>query len=180
MRASVITSVSYDFSLWPHFFRHYWDQVESITFSFTLSPLPLGELIQGQVMSVCERSNGFASCTRAGTDSSGGEGQADDAIRLAALDACTPLRWIIPADLDEFIQFPRPLRGLIDRMEDGGYDYVRGCFRDRLAPQWRVARRTGNPSRRCYGNSIHTRRTLPPSCCKEQCIRSFSPVLVCD
>jgi hypothetical protein len=41
--------------------------------------------------------------------------------------------WLIPADLDEFNQYPWPLRDLVERLERGGYTHVNGVFSDRLA-----------------------------------------------
>jgi hypothetical protein len=45
-----------------------------------------------------------------------------------------PDDWFVVADADEFQVYDRPLRSLIDHCERGGYDYVSGCFLDRLAP----------------------------------------------
>lgn len=41
--------------------------------------------------------------------------------------------WWVVADLDEFHVYDRPLKDVIERCEDGGYDYVMGAFLDRVA-----------------------------------------------
>lgn len=52
-------------------------------------------------------------------------------IRLAMDEH--PDDWFVIADSDEFHVYDRPLADLVDLCERGGYDYVAGCFLDRLA-----------------------------------------------
>jgi len=42
--------------------------------------------------------------------------------------------WMIPADLDEFIQFAEPIHDLIERMKEKKCNHVTGEFVDRLSP----------------------------------------------
>lgn len=44
-----------------------------------------------------------------------------------------PDDWYVVADSDEFHVYDRPLHELVELCEKGGYDYVSGCFLDRVA-----------------------------------------------
>ena len=44
-----------------------------------------------------------------------------------------PDDWYILADLDEFQEYPGDLREIIEECERKGYDYIEGCFIDRIA-----------------------------------------------
>jgi hypothetical protein len=54
--------------------------------------------------------------------------------------------WIIPADLDEFIQFPRTLPQLIKEMNAEGATFIMGQFRDRIARHGVLANTESEPS----------------------------------
>lgn len=41
--------------------------------------------------------------------------------------------WYVPADLDEFIDFKRPILEVADEMTSGGYGYATGTFSDRVS-----------------------------------------------
>lgn len=53
--------------------------------------------------------------------------------RLYAESKENPDDWYIIADLDEFQEYPSDLREIIEQCEDKGYDYIEGCFIDRIA-----------------------------------------------
>lgn len=49
-------------------------------------------------------------------------------------NCCSPVDWIFTADVDEFHQYPRSPRGLVELCERQGYDFVSGRLLDRVAP----------------------------------------------
>ena len=57
-----------------------------------------------------------------------------------------PEDWIIPADLDEFIQFPAPLPTLIGEMTASGTTFIMGKFCDRIAQDGALAPTLAEPS----------------------------------
>ncbi len=48
-----------------------------------------------------------------------------------------PRDWFVLADVDEFHRYPSDLRATLEECEREGYDYVRGCFVDRIASDGR-------------------------------------------
>jgi hypothetical protein len=48
-----------------------------------------------------------------------------------------PNEWFLLADQDELQVYPGDLREIIERCEAAGYDYIEGCFIDRLATEGR-------------------------------------------
>lgn len=54
--------------------------------------------------------------------------------------------WIIPADLDEFIQFPVPLPELIATMDAQSADHIMGAFRDRITEDGHFAETRMQPT----------------------------------
>jgi hypothetical protein len=52
----------------------------------------------------------------------------------------TPQDWVVPADLDEFNQFPLALADLAADLDAGGFTHVTGHLADRLAPEGHLAR----------------------------------------
>jgi len=51
-----------------------------------------------------------------------------------------PDDWFVIVDGDEFQLYPAPLAEILEHCEKKGYDHVKGCFLDRVAPDGTVAR----------------------------------------
>ena len=125
----VLSSLSYDTTLIPHFIRYY-NRLGVQSFIISVHELKPGILKRAEslvskldcdvrLVPVSERQL-----------STGVEGNNKEEIRTNYIG---PEDWIIPADLDEFIQFPVPLRQLIDEMVRYDTTFIKGSFADRIA-----------------------------------------------
>jgi hypothetical protein len=119
----------YDAGLLPHFIEYY-----------------RGLGVEAFAISICEQLPGiWAECERwaallgpgidlrpasAWQQRTGVEGAYLEHLRK---QVASPEDWLIPADLDEFIQFPAPVPQLIEAMQREGADYLAGRFTDRIA-----------------------------------------------
>lgn len=126
----VLTSISYDASLLPHFVAYY-RQLGVEKFDIVIHELKSG--IRAEVEQLVSVLGPGIDLHRASErqERTGVEGSnREDLRRLVA----RPEDWVIPADLDEFVQFPLPLPELIDTLKTNGAQFVMGRFSDRLAP----------------------------------------------
>lgn len=138
----VLTSISYDAKLLPHFVAHYralgveafaiavHEQRPGLRGEIEELARPLGAGIE--LLPVSERQQ-----------RTGVEGWNKEELRQRI---AMPGDWLIPADLDEFIQFPAPLPQLIAQMEESGTTHVMGEFRDRIASDGRLTETTAEPA----------------------------------
>lgn len=116
--------------LLPHFLTHYLSMgVEEYLVSLNPKDRPA---IMSEVPTVFARYPVKATFLKAtpAEELSGRDATAHERLRRSH---ARPDEWIIPADLDEFNQYPLPLRELVSRMEADGYAYLYGRFSDRVA-----------------------------------------------
>ena len=138
----VLTSVSYDCALLPHFVGYYrglgveafavtvHEQVPEVWRQTARTAAALGGEIALLPASAWQQRTGVE-----------GANKEDLRQRVAR-----PEDWLIPADLDEFIQFPTPLPELIAEMNHSGADYLTGRFRDRIARDGQLAPMKDQPT----------------------------------
>lgn len=134
-KVRVLTSISYDVSLLPHFVSYYRSLgVEE----FAISVLEQRPGIRAEAEAVAASLGAGIHLYGAAEweKRCGVEGANKDELRRRVAQ---PGDWLIPADLDEFIQFPAPLPALIDQLRAADAQYVTGMFRDRLAPDGMLA-----------------------------------------
>lgn len=138
----VLTSISYDASLLPHFVGYY-RALGVEAFAIAVHEQRAGMLAETEAL-VATLGTGIdlvpASERQIRT---GVEGWNKEELRQRI---AMPGDWLIPADLDEFIQFPAPLPQLIAQMEQSGASYVMGEFRDRIAANGQLTPLAAAPS----------------------------------
>jgi len=125
----VVTCISYDATLLPHFVAYY----KSIGVdSFLISIDERVDGIWDNVARIAETLPANIELVAASErqKTTGVEFNNKEETRQRYI---APSDWIIPADLDEFIQFPRPLPQLIKEIEEAGATFIMGQFRDRIA-----------------------------------------------
>jgi hypothetical protein len=138
----VVSSISYDADLLPHFVDYY---------------LSLG--VDSFIIAIDERVPGIWARTETIAAKLPAKIQlvpASERHRETGVEAnnkeetrrrfVPPDDWMIPADLDEFIQFPCPLPQLIAEMEAANATFIAGYFSDRLADQGVLAKTQPHPS----------------------------------
>lgn len=79
-----------------------------------------------------------------------------------------PEDWIIPVDLDEFIQFPLPLEQLVQQLRHSDCTHVAGTFVDRLSPEGRLV--ADLPGRCLFAQfpwEADVTRGLANACCRK-------------
>lgn len=129
-KVRVLTSISYDVSLLPHFVSYYRSLgVEEFAIS-VLEQRP-GIRAEAEALAATLGAGIHLYGAAEWEKRRGVEGANKDELRRRVAQ---PGDWLIPADLDEFIQFPAPLPALIDELRGADAQYVTGTFRDRLAP----------------------------------------------
>jgi hypothetical protein len=138
----VLSTLSYDVSLLPHFLRYYRHLGVDC---FIIS---VQELVPG----ITEEAKFIA--TQCGCDVkwipisrrhelSGLEANNKEEIRASQVK---PDDWIIPADLDEFIQFPAPIERLISEMQKNDCTFIKGEFCDRISINGDLSKTLRTPS----------------------------------
>lgn len=138
----VITCISYDADLLPHFVEYY---------------RSLG--IDSFIVAVDERSEGILARTQEIAATLPARIQivpASERQRLTGLEGnnkeetrarfIAPEDWIIPADLDEFIRFPAPVADLVQEMIEADATFIMGYFVDRTAVNGILAQTERTPS----------------------------------
>ena len=126
----VLSSLSHDATLLPHFVKHYrWLGVERFAISIHEQRPGVRAEAEAIVETLGPGIDLHAATAR--QQRSGVEGWNKEELRQRVAQ---PDDWIIPADLDEFIQFSVPLPNLLEQMCGRNAQYVMGRFSDRLAP----------------------------------------------
>lgn len=125
MRLTVITSISYDYTLLPHFIEHYKsfgvDRIVTIVKGAKLRE-EVAAKFAGQV-EVIPASQRF--------ETTGIEGPNKEEARISL--GLGKHDWYIPADLDEFDEFPLMPAEMIRRMDSRRQFHAMGYFYDRIA-----------------------------------------------
>lgn len=125
----VLSSISYDAALLPHFVDYYRGLgVEN--FAISVHEQRPGILAVVEALAATLGPGITLHPASAWQERTGVEGANKNDLRrrVAQLED-----WLIPADLDEFIQFPLPLPALIGKLIEADAQCVMGRFRDRLA-----------------------------------------------
>jgi hypothetical protein len=138
----VISSLSYDTTLLPHFLRYY------RTLGATSFIISVQELIPGILKKAQRLAKQFDCDIRwipvtSRQALTGIEANNKEEIRAHYV---SPEDWIIPADLDEFIQFPAPLTQLIKELNDNDATFIKGDFCDRISSTGRLNKTLPEPS----------------------------------
>jgi hypothetical protein len=138
----VISTLSYDTSLLPHFFKYY------KSLGVTRFIISIHELVPGLLKKAQAIAKQFDSDVKWIPVSerqilTGIEGNNKEEIREKHV---TSQDWIIPADLDEFIQFPAPISQLIGEMDANGATFIKGDFLDRISEDGRLNPTLPEPS----------------------------------
>jgi len=123
-----ITSITYEYTLFHHWWKYYRSLgVEKFIVAvgnFIIPTLPqcfkqeFGHIEGLEIISISERFR-----------ATGYEGADKEEIRIKHI---SPKDWFIPADLDEFIQFPDTLPNLIAQIQKDGSSHITGHFVDRI------------------------------------------------
>ena len=134
-KVAVLTSVSFDCALLPHFVRHY--------FAFGVRDfyISVAGIWEETAAAAAELEGALGVVIRLLPASprqmaSGVEGANKDELRRRVDE---DVEWVIPADLDELVQFPAPLVDLILRMECEKAAVLCGRFVDRIAANGELA-----------------------------------------
>jgi len=126
MKVHLVSVIGSDIKLLPHMLRHYRQMgIDSFLISLNLG-YPGDPMIEEARRFMdefgCEIYNVHV-----------GEWTNEVNTRLYAESRKNPDDWYILADLDEFQEYPRDLFAIIEECESKGYDYIEGCFIDRIA-----------------------------------------------
>lgn len=125
----VLSSISYDAALLPHFVNYYRGLgVEN--FAISVHEQRPGIRAEAGALAATLGPGVTLHPASAWQERTGVEGANKDDLRRRVAQ---PEDWLIPADLDEFIQFPLPLPALIGKLIEADAQWVMGRFRDRLA-----------------------------------------------
>ena len=141
-RLRVLTNITYDAALLPHFVDYYRGLgVEN----FAISVCELRSGIRAEVEALGSTLGHGITVLRASEwqERTGVDGNNKEDLRRRVAQAED---WIIPADIDEFIQFPLPLQELIGKLIETDTQCVMGRFCDRLAPGGVLSASTSVPS----------------------------------
>jgi hypothetical protein len=130
----VLTNISYDCSLLPHFVLYY-RGIGVERFIVAINEQVPG--IFNEAQKLAHDLGGDINIVAASDreKSSGVEANNKEEIRL---NHCNAEDWVIPADLDEFVQFPCPLIELITELERANATFIMGDFSDRIAKSGRL------------------------------------------
>jgi hypothetical protein len=111
----------------PHLLRHY--QELGIRSCFVIAHVPEpDEVFVARVAALAASCGVAIDSVEVGQDFPACKDRA-----FARVMTARPHDWFLPIDHDEFHVYPQGLAALIDRCERQGYDYVRGCFVDRVS-----------------------------------------------
>lgn len=132
MRVHVISMLGGDVAVVPHMIEHYRGHgVESFIF------IRHAETVDDPVYQAAEdavRAAGLALF-----DTHIGPWHEDlNATLIERAMSAHPGDWFVVADLDEFQVYDRPLADLLSWCQRSGYDYVEGCYLDRVALDGRL------------------------------------------
>lgn len=129
----VLTCIAHDYSLLPYFLKHYRNLgVEK--FYFAILPNALQKESLEKILNILKKEKDveaqIVSSSKGVVGSVGVNGAVTEYLRSQLF---TKEHWLIPADLDEFNEYPGDLKEIIKKMEKENYTHVQGCFVDRSA-----------------------------------------------
>lgn len=114
-----ITSIAHDVSLLPYFLHHY-RNLGVQRFFFAVTDNALSQLPQQEICDLLGREPDVIPVTSAEFAKMGAWGHARWETDVIRKQLTQHGDWVIPADLDEFNEYPLPLPQLIAEMDRGG------------------------------------------------------------
>lgn len=125
----VLTTITYEFTLLPHFINYYKNLgVKNFIIAVSNSIIPD---LRERLTLYAKTTEGIVIVPTSGRlDKSGYEGADKEEIRRTHIE---PSSWIIPVDLDEFVQYPDTLCNLMHKISNTKATNIRGIFADRIA-----------------------------------------------
>jgi hypothetical protein len=126
MKVHLVTVIGADVTILPHMLRHY-RGIGIDSFLINVHLKSEDDQIIHDVRKFTDEAGCGISSVSVGKWSEELNWQLYSASRKNADD------WYIIADLDEFQKYPKDLLTIIEECEIKGYDYIEGCFIDRIA-----------------------------------------------
>jgi hypothetical protein len=138
---TVITSISHDDTLLPHFLKYYhWLGVRK----FIIAVSDQRQLSRNVTEACADTNFDITIQDYAGMPLlTGALREHRDSLRQVYIESSA---WWIPADLDELHQYPLPLAELVTQLQHGSYTHCSGVFVDRIAEDGSLQTNLPTPS----------------------------------